>query len=107
MSGEENGAVRTAEDYEAQKARSMAFVTETSAPAQPPRDRAQDAAKVLSVAMRVLAERAFPWVTLMLSAILWFCVTLLVDATPMRLVAATVFSVLTHVPTWGCWRKGS
>ena len=73
----------------------------------PPRDRAQDTAKVLAIAIRVLAERAFPWVTLVLVSILWFCVTLMVELTPWKIVAAVLFTCLTHVPTWPCWRKGS
>lgn len=68
----------------------------------PPTD---SAARVLSIAIRVLAERAFPWVTLLLCAVLWFCVTLLAETTPRRIVAAVLFTIFTHVPTWGVWKR--
>lgn len=79
-----------------------------AAPYVPAPPRQQQAASVLLVALHALTERAYLWVTLALVSLAWgFVLSALVYrpgvAWAPLVVAASIFTVLTHVPTW--WKR--
>ena len=58
---------------------------------------------ILGLALRTLSARVYQWTTLGLVAGAWGYT--LMEPAPWRIVAAVLFTLLTHVPTWAWTRE--
>lgn len=58
---------------------------------------------ILRLALQLLADRSYPWVTLLMVG--GFFAYAITHPSTERIVTAALFTVLAHVPTWGLWRR--